>query len=219
MYPAHIFPSLIAAPKLLQLYSLIQDFDPICAGYHIDIMDYHFVPNLTWGPMFANAIRQASEQQMWIDLLVEHPEQYLDDLKLASGDSVTVHVESTHERNIISQIQNAGYFAGIGINPDTPLEHLTPYLHIVDHVLLMSVHPGFSGQEFIPESQERLATLVSWRTRNDDTYAIAMDGGIDMHNIAQLYHTGAEMFSIGSGIFEHTSPQKQLKKLIDLTSA
>ena len=215
MPSVRIYPSLIAS-DILNLQDVVTQLDPHCAGYHIDIMDYHFVPNLTWGPMFANAIRTASHNQLWIDLLVEYPERYIPDLQLNTNDMITVHVESTHDDNIITTIKKAGYQAGIGINPSTPLEQLHPYIDSVDHVLLMSVEPGFSGQEFVPESIDRLHTLASWQAKMHHPFTIAMDGGIDKNNIAQLANIGTKQFSIGSGVFGSHDPVKEMYALMKL---
>jgi len=213
-----IFPSLISAPDMLDLRSLINKIDGICDGYHIDIMDYHFVPNLTWGPMFANAIRTASHKQIWVDLLVEHPETYIPDLQLNHGDSITFHIESEHDDTIIKQIHDAEYFAGAGISPETPLEHLTPYIEHVDHILLMSVTPGFSGQDFAPNSVARLQQLAKWRSEHNLELYIAMDGGIDAHNITELSQNGANMFAIGSGIFDADDLEHRMSYLQELTT-
>lgn len=207
-----IFPSLIAS-DILDLRTVLSQFKSECAGFHIDIMDYHFVPNLTWGPMFANAIRKETNAQLWIDLLVERPEQYIEQLHLRGGDMVTFHSESNHDENIVSHIQDHGYKAGIGISPSTPLEHIAPYLAQVDHVLLMSVEPGFSGQDFVPESPTRLQTLTTWRQTQNYTYTIAMDGGIDTQNIHELARLGANLFAVGSGIFGEQDPIRALTKL------
>ncbi len=213
-----IFPSLIAS-DILHLQDVITQLDPFCSGLHIDIMDYQFVPNLTWGPMFANAIRDATHNRIWVDLLVEHPEKYINDLQLAHGDMVTFHIESRHTNDIVDRIRNNGYHAGVGINPDTPLDHIKPYLADVDHILLMSVPPGFSGQDFVTTSVQRLQDLIAIRHTNNYQFTIAMDGGIDAHNIQKLAHIGADIFAIGSGIFGASNHIQELQRINALVTS
>lgn len=178
----NIFPSLIAA-DILNLADEINRLDPYVAGYHIDIMDFHFVPNLTWGPMFANAIREQTHKTLWVDLLVDNPDKYLHELTLHANDIVTIHYEAqgvqTEIHNIIKHIQTYRWRASLGINPQTPVDTITPYLKYVDHVLLMSVEPGFSGQDFVATSVDKLEQLNQIRKRHNYTFTIGMDGGID----------------------------------------
>jgi len=213
---AYIYPSLIAS-NVLCLQETINVLDEHCAGYHIDIMDYHFVPNLTWGPMVANAVRRTSSRRVWIDLLVEGPEQYIADLALAPDDMITFHLESRHDPNIVSHIRNHGYQAGVGINPDTDIHKLEPYISDIDHILIMSVHPGFSGQDFIPASIDRLTQIAEWKRQNGYHFTIGMDGGIDERYIQEIVDNDADHLSIGSGIFAAEDPRERLKHLKQYT--
>ena len=207
-----LFPSLISA-DLLNLKQVITTLEPFCEGFHIDVMDFQFVPNLTWGPAFVNAIRAATKKQIWVDLLVQNPEKYLDLLALKPGDLVSFHQESTHRPAIVHAIQAHGWNAGVGINPETPLEALTPYLDTIDHVLLMSVHPGFSGRPFVPASVPKLAELNALKQANHAHWAIAMDGGIAPSNIGELTTIGLDYAAAASSIFSTPDPVAALREL------
>jgi ribulose-phosphate 3-epimerase len=207
-----IFPSLISA-DLLNLQKIITLLEPHGDGFHVDVMDFQFVPNLTWGPMFVNAIRAVTKKQVWVDLLVQHPEKYLDLLALAPGDLVSFHQESAHDPSIVQAIHAHGWNAGVGINPETPLECLTPYVDTIDHVLLMSVYPGFSGQPFVPAAIPKLAELNALKKAHHASWAIAMDGGIAPGNLGTLTAIGLDLAAAASSIFSTPDPVEALQAL------
>ena len=179
-----IYPSLISG-NLLRLFDQIKLLEPYCAGFHIDVMDFHFVPNLTWGPQFINQIRKATNKQLFIHLMVDNPEKYLDILKLNDNDMVAFHIESlsdlskidrtkpnthisdaAHNKSIIQLIKlikAKNWIPCIALNPDTPLEAILNIKIPVENILLMSVKPGFSGQKFISASLNRLIELNNFR--------------------------------------------------------
>ena len=162
-----IYPSLISA-DLLNLETVIKNLEPHCDGFHIDIMDNHFVPNLTWGPMFIKAIAQATEKPLFIHLMIDNPEDFLEKIHIKRASTVSFHIENT--KNIlqtIKRIKENKWHANIAIKPNTPLDELKPFLNDISSVLLMSVEPGFSGQQFLNSSLDRLKELADYRKKEN----------------------------------------------------
>ena len=206
-----IHPSLISS-NLLNLERTIKVLEPYCEGYHLDVMDYHFAPNLTWGPMFINAFIDSTNKPFFIHLMVNHPLVWIEPMSLRPQDFFVFHYEafsSYGNQNIyainkcISLLKEKGCKLGIAINPNTEIEVVFPFLAVVDTVLVMSVYPGFSGQTFIPDVVDKIPLLVEERKRIDASFKIAMDGGINMQNIAELHKAGVEQFGIASAIFNN----------------
>jgi ribulose-phosphate 3-epimerase len=216
-----IFPSLIAA-DILNLTDEINRLDRYTDGYHIDIMDFLFVPNLTWGPMFANAIRMQTQKTLWIDLLVDYPEKYFDQLQLHANDIVTIHYEAQgvqqHIYDLIERIHSNGWRASVSINAETPVAALEPYLQKVDDILLMSVNPGFSGQNFVSESVDRLKQLNDLRKNQNLSFTIGMDGGIDRYTLPELIPYDVNQVAVGSGIFGADNPITEIAMLKNIGS-
>lgn len=207
-----IYPSLISG-DLLNLEQQIKALEPHCAGFHLDVMDFHFVPNLTWGPDFINAIRTATTQQLWIDLLVDEPLPYLSRLKLNHNDIVSIHYESIYDTNIFYQMHMKNWQASLALDPKTPIEVIIPFLDVIDHVLLMSVVPGFSGQEFVHESVEKLKKLHALREEHEAEFSIGMDGGLSATTLPLVVPYGVDTIAIASAIFNAPNPVEELKKL------
>jgi len=209
-----IYPSLISA-DILNLESVITDLEPYCDGWHIDIMDNNFVPNLTWGPMFANAIAKVSKKQLWVHLMVENPASIIEHLRLADKSIVSFHIETKCDKNeIISSIERNNWLPGIAISPKTPVGELFNAISPkVYQLLIMSVVPGFSGQKFMPETVDTLDMLVEYREKTGLPFTIGMDGGIHEKNLAMLVAKGVDHVAIASGIFESEDSSAQLQKL------
>lgn len=212
-----IFPSLISG-DLLHLAECIDQLEPYCDGFHVDIMDFHFVPNLTWGPAFANAIRSYTQKRLWVDLLVDNPQNYLDQLNLQEGDMVSIHYESSFDKSIWSDIESHGWLPGIAIDSRTAVSKITNIIERVHHVLLMSVTPGFSGQPFIPAAMDRLKSLHQLIKEMGARTKIAIDGGINLTNLLQIKKIGADYVAIASGIFSSKTPVETLKELETIAS-
>ena len=210
-----IYPSLISG-DLLNLEQQIKQFESYSAGFHVDVMDFHFVPNLTWGPDFVNAIRKVTNHPLWVDLLVDQPLPYLERLKLRSGDIVSIHYESMYDTTIFYQLHIKGWKASLALDPKTPVEVIIPFLDVIDHVLLMSVVPGFSGQDFVYESVEKLKKLHALRKEHDAEFTIGMDGGLNATTLPLVLQHGVDTLAIASGIFGAEHPVEELKKLGDL---
>jgi ribulose-phosphate 3-epimerase len=207
-----IYPSLISG-DLLNLERQITLLEPHCAGFHLDVMDFHFVPNLTWGPDFIDAIRKVTKQQLWIDLLVDQPLPYLERLRLRHGDIVSIHYESLYDNNIFYQLHMKSWKASLALDPKTPIEVIIPFLDVIDHVLLMSVVPGFSGQEFVHESVEKLKKLHALRKEHKAEFTIGMDGGLNAQTLPLVLPYGVDTLAIASGIFNAQDPVEELKTL------
>lgn len=207
---AQIYPSLISG-DILNLETAIKTLEPHCAGLHLDIMDFDFVPNLTWGPVFVNAIRKNATKQIWVDLLVQHPQKYLAAIKLNKHDIVSVHLESEHDIAIFEKIRAQGLIASLAIDPRTDLARAVPYLGKVDHILLMSVIPGFSGQKFIPESVERLEKLHALLDHLHRKPLIGMDGGLNEESLPKVLEVGIDTVAMAAGIFDRPDPVERLE--------
>lgn len=213
---ATIFPSLIGA-DLLNLEHTIKLLDPHVQGYHIDIMDNHFVPNLTWGPLFVEAISRVTKRTLWVHLMVDDPLPWLDMLNaLPPASIVSFHFESRHSDSArtIARIKERGWKPSIAISPKTKVDVLFSAITTdVRHVLLMSVEPGFSGQGFIKETVDKLKLLVGYRQTSGINFKIGMDGGIDKNNIVQLVEGGVDDLAIASALFKDKDPVKQVEHL------
>lgn len=213
-----IWPSLISA-DLLDLKHVLRTFDPLCTGYHIDIMDNHFVPNLTWGAQFANAIAAHTSKPVWLHLMIDAPTAFLDRLALPKNTYISFHAETKEDINsLIEQIQARSWLPSITLNPETPIKVVVPFLHSVKQVLVMSVNPGFSGQAFIPGTIEKVIRLKHILQTTKSDARIAVDGGINRGNIQDLFHAGATQLGIASGIFAQSNPTQELKELYALCS-
>ncbi|KEF34130.1 ribulose-phosphate 3-epimerase [Deinococcus sp. RL] len=169
---------------------------------HVDVMDGHFVPNISFGVPILAAARRASPLPMDVHLMVKAPERYLRDFAGAGADGLTVHVEATpHIHRAVGMIRELGKRAGVTLNPGTPLEAVRPVLGDVDLVLVMSVNPGFGGQKFIPESVERVRTLRRWLDELGSPAELQVDGGVTPANARLLAEAGASCLVAGSSVF------------------
>lgn len=213
---AHIFPSLIAG-DLLNLQKQITLLDPYVDGYHLDIMDNHFVPNLTWGPMFINAIAQATYRTIWIHLMVENPTEWVNLLSLPPGSIYTFHIEAEKEiPKLIKRIKEKKWNVSIAISPGTSVEQMFPLLNTLDQVLIMSVEPGFSGQDFLPKMVTKVEKLAAYRDTSGASFQIGIDGGVTESNINMLVKKGVNDFAIGNSILKAKNPVKKLEELRSL---
>lgn len=180
---------------------------------HIDVMDGHFVPNITMGPFIVEGIRRITKVPLDIHLMIEHPEHYVNAFADAAedGDLITFHIETTEKpKELISLIKNAGLKAGVSLNPDTPTELVEDLLDAVDMVLVMSVNPGFAGQKFISKVLPKIARLRSIAPNEMD---IEVDGGITTETITQAVQQGANVIVAASAIFKTNDPCAAIKTL------
>lgn len=166
---------------------------------HLDIMDGHFVPNLSFGPGLVSAIRPITKQFFDVHLMLDNPEEYIDAFANAGADGITIHLEGTKDMPLcISKIKDLGLKVGIAINPDTDVQGLVPYLKDIDMVLVMSVFPGYGGQKYIENVNSKISFL---RKEMGPEFHIEVDGGINKENIADVYKLGADVIVAGTAVF------------------
>ena len=196
-----IFPSLISA-DILDLKNVIHALNDHCDGYHIDVMDDHFVPNLTWGPAFVKAIMKETNLPIHLHLMVDNPEKWIDRIALREDDIFIFHVEALKNIDVIDFLKKInGCKKGIALNPETAVKNIFDVLEALDHVLIMSVNPGFSGQKFIPDVVEKVKTLKKMREEKSLQFTIGIDGGINSENIKMVVDAGADEVGAASAIF------------------
>jgi len=183
---------------------------------HIDVMDGHFVPNITIGPPVVAAINKVASIPLDVHLMIENPGLYVDEFIKAGADYVTIHVEAApHLHRVIQQIKAKGVKAGVSLNPHTSLSNLENVLSDVDMVLIMSVNPGFGGQSFIPQALTKVKQLKQMlKDSGNEHVEIEIDGGIKLDNIKEVAQAGVDVFVSGSGIFKSDDPKAMIGKMI-----
>src|SRR6056297_672408 len=197
-----IAPSILSA-DFSRLGEEIRAIDQAGADYvHIDVMDGHFVPNITIGPLVVDAVRRVTDLPLDVHLMIEHPDRYVGDFAKAGADLIVVHVEAgVHLHRTIQLIRSLGKKAGVSLNPATPASSLEMILAEIDLVLVMSVNPGFGGQGFIPSSLDKIAALRKEIDRRGLQVELEVDGGVKPENIAEIAAAGADVFVAGSAVF------------------
>jgi ribulose-phosphate 3-epimerase len=212
-------PSILTA-DFTRLGAQIQEAEAAGVDWiHLDIMDGHFVPNLSFGSLLVRAIRSITRLPLDVHLMIEQPERYLADFAEAGADRMTVHVETCpHLHRTIQQIKELGCKAGVTLNPATPLSTLEEILPEVDLVLIMSVNPGFGGQKYIPASTAKIARLRAMLAAINSPAEIEVDGGINTDTIAEVVGAGATVLVVGSAIFNDRAPiAKNVRRLRENT--
>jgi len=181
---------------------------------HIDVMDGHFVPNITIGPVVIKHIRPLSSLFFDVHLMIQQPERYIEAFAKAGADLLTIHAETCEDIiSVISSIKELGCKAGISINPDTPVEHIKEIIPIVDLVLIMSVFPGFGGQRFIETVLPKIKQTADIIKRTGKSIDIEVDGGITDKNAGLILDHGANVLVAGSYVFKHDSYKKAIESL------
>ncbi|WP_288966069.1 ribulose-phosphate 3-epimerase [uncultured Porphyromonas sp.] len=208
-----VAPSILSA-DFLRLGEAIQMVEESEAEWvHCDIMDGHFVPNISYGIPIVKAVRPATKKVVDCHLMIEHPELYVEAFAAAGADMITVHQEAcVHLDRQVAQIHDLGCKAGVALNPATPVETLVDILHAVDMVLIMSVNPGFGGQKFIPRALDKVRRL---RTLAPDLL-IQVDGGVNAETGAKLVAAGADVLVAGSYVFGAKEPREAIHSLYTL---
>jgi len=169
---------------------------------HVDVMDGHFVPNITIGPLVTAAVRQVTQLPVDCHLMIEQPARYVEDFVQAGADMISVHIETDpHLQGTLARIRQLGAKAGVVLNPSTPLSSLTEILPEVDYVLLMSVNPGFGGQKLIPSVLRKARELREWIDREGFAARIEIDGGVHLGNLDDVVGSGVDMIVAGSAVF------------------
>ena len=187
------------------------------AVIHVDVMDGHFVPNISIGVPVVESLRKATHLPLDVHLMIERPEQYLEAFAKAGADRILVHQEATyHLDRVLAAIRERGAEAGVAINPATPVITLSEVLAGVDTVLVMSVNPGFGGQKFIRGALEKIHELKQLRARYNHTFRIEVDGGVGPENVAELVAAGAETLVAGTSIFHTPDPAAAVRQMRQL---
>jgi ribulose-phosphate 3-epimerase len=182
---------------------------------HVDIMDGHFVPNLTMGPPLVKSLRKATELPIDCHLMIENPDLFISEFASAGASWISVHWEAcVHLNRTLHLIKSHDCLAGVVINPATPVDSLDEVLDIADYILVMSVNPGFGAQKFIPGAVHKIRRLADLRAQRGLGYRIEVDGGIDLTTVADVVRAGAEILVAGNAVFGKGDPKVNAEKLL-----
>jgi ribulose-phosphate 3-epimerase len=209
---ARIAPSILSA-DFAALAGAIDQVAPEADLLHVDVMDGHFVPNLTIGPPVVASLRKHTDLYFDCHLMIDNPADFLDDFAEAGADGCSVHVELGDVHGLIQQMRHLGLDVGVAVNPETPFEACEPYLDDIDLLLLMTVHPGFGGQAFMPEVMEKVRQARAELDRRNLGVALQVDGGINEQTGAVAAAAGADVFVSGSAIFHAADPLEAARRL------
>lgn len=209
-------PSILSA-DFCKLGEEINDVVKAGASYiHVDVMDGIFVPSISYGMPVIKSIRKSTDAVFDVHLMVTEPGRYIKDFVESGADIITVHVEACKDTaETISEIKKAGVKAAVAINPETPVEKIMPYLDDVDMVLVMSVHPGFGGQKFIPDVLDKVRIIRHYYTENKLNTDIEIDGGINLDNVSHVLDAGANIIVAGSSVYRD-NPAENTKKFMEI---
>ncbi|WP_342328041.1 ribulose-phosphate 3-epimerase [Pedobacter sp. FW305-3-2-15-E-R2A2] len=214
-----IAPSLLAA----DFANLQRDIEMVNSSeadwFHVDVMDGVFVPNISFGFPVMEAVKKHATKPLDVHLMIVNPDQYIERFAAAGATVITVHYEAcTHLHRTVQAIHAAGCKAGVALNPHTPVALLKDILADLDLVLVMSVNPGFGGQQFIPNTLNKLRELKAMAAALNPDLIIEVDGGVGIHNLGDLIQAGASAFVAGNAIFAAASPKEMISELKNLNA-
>ena len=185
--------------------------------FHVDIMDGHFVPNISFGPMIVEAIKSKAERPLDVHLMISQPERYIERFRDAGADVITVHYEACpHLHRTIQQIKETGAKAGVALNPHTPVHLLRDIIEDLDLVLIMSVNPGFGGQKFIYNSLLKIREVKDMLVSRNANALIEVDGGVGLQNAQKILEAGVDVLVAGSSVFKAENPSQAIQQLKDI---
>ncbi len=214
-----VAPDPVLAPSILSAdFSRLADelaiLNPAVDWVHCDVMDQHFVPNLTFGPIVLAGVRGLTEAFLDVHLMIEHPERLLGEFRRAGADQITVHLEACADpRKVLRQIRALEARAGLALKPGTPLEAATALLPELDLLLVMTVEPGFGGQAFMPDMLDKVRAADAARRQGRLRYRIEVDGGIAPETARECRDAGADVFVAGNAVYRHSDPREALEEL------
>ncbi len=209
-----IAPSVLAADfnKLEKDINMVNE--SLADWFHIDVMDGHFVPNISFGMPVIKAIKKVAKKPLDVHLMISNPDQYIEEFANIGADVITVHYEAcTHLHRTIGMIKDLNKKAGVALNPHTPVEHLKDVLEDIDLVLLMSVNPGFGGQKFIYNTIPKTRRLKDMIIVKNAKAQIEIDGGVGLQNAEKLLQAGADVLVAGSAVFKSDNPTSTISRL------
>ena len=216
--PRLIAPSMLSA-DFGNLHRDCRRVNRSAAGwFHLDVMDGLFVPNISYGFPVCKAIAEVAEKPLDAHLMIVEPWRYIERFATIGVKYLSIHYEACNDKHLkecIKLIRDCGMGVGVAVNPETPVEVLIPYLRDIDYVVVMGVHPGYSGQKYIPETTEKVAVLAEMIAGAEADCFIQVDGGVSVENIAELERLGAGVFVAGSAAFSSGDPKKAIRALID----
>jgi ribulose-phosphate 3-epimerase len=213
--PPIVAPSILSA-DFARFADQVRLADPAREWVHCDVMDNHFVPNLTFGPMVVAAARRVTGAFLDVHLMIQRPERLVPAFHQAGADQITVHLEAEHDSSlgeVLTTIRGTGARVGLAIKPNTPITAAEPYLDVIDLLLVMTVEPGFGGQSFMAHMMPKVREAVAWRERNGGTFLIEVDGGIAVDTARVARASGAEVFVAGNAIYAQPDPLQALHAL------
>ena len=211
--PPIVAPSILSA-DFSTLQAELAIVDPALDWVHCDVMDNHFVPNLTFGPIIVGAVRKLTRATLDVHLMMERPWLMVDEFRAAGADHITVHLEACREtREVLRQIRATGAKAGLALRPATPYAAIAPYLPDLDLLLVMTVEPGFGGQAFMPEMMEKVSAARDLRAKKNLSFVIEVDGGIAEDTARTARAAGADVFVAGHSVFRAPDAREALAGL------
>ena len=209
-----ISPSILAADMSCLGDEIARAVEGGCDDLHVDIMDGHFAPNLSFGPGIVETLRKLTDLPLDVHLMVNNPLDMINSFADAGSDYLTIHVEAKNDvHDILGRISDHGIRPGISLRPDTPVERVLPYIDSVDIVLIMSVFPGFGGQTFIEESYERIKKVAEASSSLKSPPLISVDGGVVIDNALMLVKAGANHLVIGTAIFSNHNAEENIRRM------